>query len=62
MAAALERVSDRLPAMVIDTLREQWARVARVNEEIGEIERRLKLWHRDNAASRRIAEFPVSGC
>ena len=28
MAAALERVSDRLPAMVIDTLREQWARVA----------------------------------
>ena len=31
MAAALERVSDRLPAMVIDTLREQWARVARVS-------------------------------
>ena len=28
MADALARVSDRLPAMVIDTLREQWARVA----------------------------------
>ena len=27
IAAALERVSERLPAMVIETLREQWARV-----------------------------------
>ena len=52
MGLALERVSERLPAMVVETLREQWARVTRVNEEIGEIERRLKLWHRDNAASR----------
>ena len=47
--------------MVVETLREQWARVTRVNEEIGEIERRLKLWHRDNAASRRIAEIPGVG-
>ena len=29
MAAALERVSERLPAMVVESLREQWARVAR---------------------------------
>ena len=28
MAAALERVEQRLPAMVMETLREQWARVA----------------------------------
>ena len=62
MAVALERVSERLPAMVVETLREQWARVARLDEEIGDIERRLKLWHRDNAASQRIAETPVSGC
>ena len=61
MAVALARVSERLPAMVIDTLREQWARVSRLDEEIGEIERRLKLWHRDNAASRRIAEIPGVG-
>ena len=59
--AALDRVSERLPAMVVETLREQWARVARLGEEIGEIERRLKLWHRDNAASRRIAEIPGVG-
>ena len=34
MALALERVSERLPAMVVETLREQWARVTRVNEEM----------------------------
>ncbi len=61
MAEALARVSERLPAMVIDTLREQWARVARLDEEIGEIERRIGLWHRGNADSRRIAEIPGVG-
>ena len=61
MAYALERVSERLPAMVVETLREQWARVARLDAEVGEIERRLKLWHRDNASSRRIAEIPGLG-
>ena len=61
MALALERVSERLPAMVIDTLREQWARVARVDEEIRNIEHRLRLWHRGNAASRRIADIPGVG-
>jgi len=61
IAVALGRVSERLPAMVVETLREQWARVVQLDEEIGEIERRLKLWHRDNAASRRIAEIPGVG-
>ena len=58
---ALERISERLPASVVETLREQWVRVARLDEEIGEIERRLLLWHRGNAASRRIAEIPGVG-
>ena len=34
MAAALGRVSERLPTMVVDALREQWARVARLDEEV----------------------------
>ena len=59
--AALERVSERLPAMVIETLREQWARVAELDKEVGAIERRIKLWHRGNAASRQIAEIPGVG-
>ncbi len=61
IAPALERVSERLPAMIVETLREQWARVAALDKEIGEIERRIKLWHRSNAASRRIAEIPGVG-
>lgn len=61
LPGAFERVAERLPAMVIETLREQWARVIRLDEEIGEIEGRLKLWHRDNDASRRLAEIPGAG-
>ena len=61
MADALERVSERLPAMVIDTLRDQWARIGRLDEEVGEIERRIGLWHRGNADSKRIAEIPGVG-
>ena len=58
---ALERVSERLPAMVVETLREQWARVAHLDQEIGEIERRLALWRRGDAATRRISEIPGVG-
>ena len=58
MAAALERVSERLPAMVIETLREQWAGVAELDAEIDTIERRIAVWHRQNVASRRSAAFP----
>ena len=47
--------------MVIETLREQWARVAELDKEVGAIERRIKLWHRSNAASRQIAEIPGVG-
>ena len=58
---ALERVFEHLSAMVVETLREQWAHVGRLDEKIGEIERRLKLWHRNNPASRRITEIPGAG-
>ena len=58
IAEALERVAERLPAMVIETLREQWARVGELDAQVGEIERRVRQWHRRNNASRRIAENP----
>jgi transposase len=58
---ALRRLSDRLPAIVIDTLREQWVRVARLDEQISEIEQRLQQWHKDDAASKRIAQIPGVG-
>lgn len=61
LAEALQLLSDRLPAMVIDTLREQWARIGKLDEQVGEIERRLKTWHKEDVASKRIAEIPGVG-
>ena len=61
VAEALQRLSDRLPGMVIDTLREQWARIGQLDEQIGEIEKRLKAWFKEDAACQRIAEIPGVG-
>jgi transposase len=61
IAEALQRLADRLPAMVIDTLREQWARIGELDEQIGEIERRLKVWHKEDKACQRIADIPGVG-
>jgi transposase len=58
---ALARLSDRLPAMVIDTLREQWARIGKMDEEIATIEQRIKRWLKNDDACRRIAEIPGVG-
>jgi transposase len=43
IAEALARLSHRLPAMVIDTLREQWVRIEKLDGEIATIEQRIKL-------------------
>ena len=61
IATALEQVVERLPAMVVETLREQWARIIQLDREIGEIESRIKLWHRSSRASQRVAEIPGVG-
>lgn len=58
---ALARLSERLPSMVIDTLREQWARIGKMDEEIAAIEQRIKLWLKQDVACKRIAEIPGVG-
>ena len=60
-AAAIARLAERLPAVLIDTLREQYARLAQIDKQVDVIERRLRLWHRSDEASRRIAEIPGVG-
>jgi transposase len=57
----LGRLSDRLPAMVIDTLREQYARLGELDEQISQIERRLRQWQREDSAAQRIAAIPGVG-
>jgi transposase len=61
IATALAKLVDRLPAVLLDTLREQWVRVGKLDEQVAEIERRLRAWHKEDKASRRIAEIPGVG-
>lgn len=40
----LSTLSERLPAILIDTLREQWAMLGKLDEQIAKIEQRLQDW------------------
>jgi transposase len=57
----LARLHERLPAVLIDTLREQWGMLARLDEQIAEIERRLSAWMKQDKACKTIAEIPGVG-
>ena len=61
LAEALARLADRLPAMVIGTLREQWARIKKLDGEIAAIKQRIQLWLKQDDACKRIAEIPGVG-
>ncbi|WP_429481741.1 IS110 family transposase [Paraburkholderia youngii] len=60
-ARALTDLADTLPAMVIDTLREQLQRIRALTGEIRSIERRLSTWKRANEAATRLAAIPGVG-
>jgi transposase len=57
----LARVAERLPAVLVDTLREQWNRVAELDEQIARIERRMREWKKDDRAVKAIIEIPGVG-
>ncbi|CAG4926891.1 IS110 family transposase ISBcen5 [Paraburkholderia gardini] len=59
--AALGRLADRLPAALIDTLREQWSALARLDARVAEIERRMREWKKEDRAVRAISEIPGVG-
>jgi transposase len=61
LAEGLQRMSGRLPAMVIDTLRERWERTGVLDRQIADIERRLAHWLKQDSASARIIEVPGVG-
>lgn len=56
-----ERLADRLPDMLIESLREEWNDVQKLDRQIVEIERRLPAWLKENEACREIAEIPGVG-
>jgi len=61
VAGVLDRLSGRLPAILIDMLRERWKGLDDLDERIGEIERRLREWMKDDRAATAIAAIPGVG-
>ena len=59
--AALDALSNKLPQMVADSLREQVQRIKALAKDIAAIEKRLALQLREDEAMRRIAEIPSVG-
>jgi len=57
----LERLAGRLPAMLIESLREQWNDLQNLDRQIAEIERRLQAWLKDDEACSKIAAIPGVG-
>src|SRR3546814_9879660 len=61
MPEVLARLADRLPAVLIDTLREQYNGLAGLDAQIAQIERRLGQWMREEPAVQAIAQIPGVG-
>ncbi|RXV64485.1 IS110 family transposase [Burkholderia stabilis] len=57
----LERLVDRLPSILIDTLREQWNGLTELDKQIAGIERRLQTWMKEDKACKAIAAIPGVG-
>ncbi|MGF6293009.1 transposase [Paraburkholderia youngii] len=47
--------------MLIDTLREQWNGLAKLDEQVVEIERRMREWKKEDPALKAISEIPGVG-
>lgn len=59
--SVLARLAERLPAMLIDSLRELWSDLERLDSQIADIERRLQAWMKEDRACRAIAAIPGVG-
>lgn len=60
-ARMLGELADTLPAMVIDTLRQQLQRIDALTRDIRAIEHRLAAWLRHDEAATRLAAIPGVG-
>jgi len=57
----LGRVAERLPAVVIDTLREQWSGLTKLDEQVASIERRMREWKKEDPQVQAISQIPGVG-
>ncbi|CAN7212348.1 IS110 family transposase [Trinickia sp. LjRoot230] len=58
---ALGRIAEHLPAALVDTLREQWNGLTKLDEQVAEIERRMREWKKEDRAVKAISEIPGVG-
>jgi transposase len=61
MGGELERLESVLPMVVMESLREQMKRIETFDEDIGEIEKKLALWKKEDEAVRRLLAIPGVG-
>lgn len=61
LPAALGLAGERLPAMLIESLQEQIARITHLDADIGAIERRLSQQLRETPACKALADIPGVG-
>lgn len=61
MKPVLARLAERLPGLLIETLREQWNRLAQLDLQIQQIENRLHAWMKQEPSCKRLAEIPGVG-
>ncbi|HDR9511690.1 IS110 family transposase [Burkholderia cepacia] len=59
--AILERIAERLPAVLVDTIREQWRELSKLDEQIARIERRLQQWMSEDKGVQAISAIPGVG-
>ena len=57
----LERLSERLPAALIDSFQEQKTDLKALDDKIGRLEGRLRKWLNEDRSSKAIAEIPGVG-
>jgi len=61
MPEVLPRVSNRLPAALVDTLQEQWSALSGVDGQIATIERRIREWKKEDGEVKAVSEIPGVG-
>jgi len=61
ISEVLEKLSKRLPCMLIETLRDHWGNLKILDQQIAMIEKRLQLWMKENEAAKTIAQIPGVG-
>lgn len=61
MKDVLARLNERLPQVLIDTLREQWEMLDKLDKQIDEIENRLRAWMKQDKECQTIAAIPGVG-